>query len=93
MPADRKYLSSPGQRLLKISAGILGGYLVAVLFHNAIGALLENKEGLIVTSAYTSFLLWAILMVIAFLAKSGWKVWGVYLLLIIIFAGIIFLNK
>ncbi len=93
MPADRKYLSSPGQRVLKITAGILGGYLVAILFHNAIGVLLKNKDGLIITSAYTSFLLWAILMVIAFLAKSGWKVWGVYLLLIIIFSAIIFLNK
>ncbi|GAB3416391.1 hypothetical protein [Niabella aquatica] len=93
MPADKKYLSSLGQRILKISAGFLGGYLVAILFHNAIGILLKNKDGLIITSAYTTFLLWAILMVIAFLAKSGWKVWGVYLLLIIIFAAIIFLNK
>lgn len=93
MPADRKHLSSPGQRFLKISAGILGGYLVAVLLHNAIGSLLSNKDGLIVTSAYTSFLVWAVLLVIAFLAKSGWKVWGVYLLLILIFTGIIFLNK
>lgn len=93
MPADKKHLSSTGQRILKISAGILGGYLVTVLLHNAIASFLKNKDGLIVTSAYTSFLLWSILMVIAFLTKNGWKVWGVYLLLIFIFAGLIFINK
>ena len=93
MPADKKHLSSTGQRILKISAGFLGGYLVTVLLHNAIGSFLKNKDGLIITSAFSSFLLWSILMVVAFLAKDGWKVWAVYLLLILMFAGIIFLNK
>ncbi|MEM9649890.1 MAG: hypothetical protein AAF969_15535 [Bacteroidota bacterium] len=93
MPANPKHLSSPGQRVLKITAGILGGFLVTILFHNALGALLEEKGGLIITSAYTSFFLWAGLMVIAFLVKNGWKVWGIYLFLTILFGAIIFLNK
>ncbi|RZF61408.1 hypothetical protein [Sphingobacterium corticibacterium] len=93
MPADKKHLSSTGQRILKITAGILGGYFVSVLLHNAIGSILEDKDGLIVTSAFTSFLVWSFLLVIAFLAKNGWKVWAVYMLLILIFIGIIFLNK
>lgn len=93
MPADKRHLSSPGQRFLKITAGILGGYIVTFLFHNAIGVFLTNKDGLIVTSAYSSFLIWAGLLVIAFLIKNGWKVWGIYLLLIILFSLIIFLNK
>lgn len=93
MPANQKYLSSSGQRFLKISAGILGGFFVTIFFHNALGTLMEEKGGLIITSAYTSFLLWALLMVIAFLSKNGWKVWGVYLLLSIAFCAIIFLNK
>ena len=86
-------MSDPGQRLLKITAGILGGFLVTILFHNALGSLLVDKGGLIITSAYSSFFLWAALLVIAFLIKNGWKVWGIYLVLIVLFATIIFLNK
>ncbi|MEO1009655.1 MAG: hypothetical protein AAFX53_00020 [Bacteroidota bacterium] len=93
MPANPKYLSSPGQRLLKITAGILGGFALTILFHNALGSLLEEKGALLSTSAYTSFLLWGALMVIAFLAKNGWKVWGAYLLVIVVFGVVIFLNK
>ena len=93
MPANHKYLSSLGQRILKITAGILGGFIITILFHNALGSLFEEKGGILITSAYTAFLLWAALMVIAFLAKNGWKVWGAYLLLIVVFGAIIFLNK
>lgn len=93
MPANKKHLSSPGQRFLKITAGILGGLMVTILFHNAVGSLLTHKSGLIATTAYTSFVLWAILLTVAFLIKNGWKTWGLYLLLTIIFVGIIVLNK
>ncbi|MEM7485211.1 MAG: hypothetical protein AAF348_08380 [Bacteroidota bacterium] len=93
MPANKKHLSSSRQRFLKISAGILGGYLVTIFAHNALGSLLTEKGGLIITTAYTSFLLWATLLVLAFIAKNGWKVWGLYILLSIIFASIIFLSK
>lgn len=93
MPANKKYLSSTGQRILKITAGVLGGFLVTIFFHNAIGSLLEEKAGLIITTAYTSFIMWALLMVIAFLSKNGWKVWGLYLLLTLVFGIILFLNK
>lgn len=93
MPADKKHLSSPGQRFLKVSAGILGGYFVTVLSHNAIGSFLTNKDALIVTSAFSSFLLWAALLVIAILSKNGWKVWAVYMLLIVLFLAIVLLNK
>lgn len=93
MPANQKHLSSPGQRILKTTAGILGGFLVTIFFHNALGSLLEQKGALIITTAYTSFILWAALLVIAFLSKNGWKVWGIYLLLTLIFGVVIFLNK
>ncbi|MEM9078591.1 MAG: hypothetical protein AAGC43_16240 [Bacteroidota bacterium] len=93
MPANKKHLSSPGQRVLKITAGILGGFFVTIFFHNAVGSLIEQKGALIITTAYTSFILWAALLVLAFMAKNGWKVWGIYLLLTLLFAAIIFLNK
>ncbi len=93
MPANKKHLSNSGQRILKITAGIIGGYIVTVLFHNAIGGLLQEKEGLIITSAYSSFILWAALIVLAFLSKNGWKIWGIYILLIVLFVSLIFISK
>ncbi|BFP40767.1 hypothetical protein FGF1_16120 [Flavobacteriaceae bacterium GF1] len=93
MPANAKYLSSGGQRFLKTTAGILGGFIVTILFHNAIGTLLESKGGLIITTGYTSFILWAALMVVAFMVKNGWKIWGIYLLIIVLLGAVIFLNK
>ncbi len=93
MPANTKYLSSGGQRILKISAGFLGGFVITILFHNAIGSLLVEKGGLIITTAYTSFILWALLMAIAFLGKNGWKIWGIYLTLICLFGFVIYFSK
>ena len=93
MPANKKYLSNPKQRVLKITAGILGGLIVTILFHNAFASLLEDKGWLIITSAYSSFLVWIFLLVMAFMAKSGWKIWGIYLSLIIVFGITIYFNK
>ena len=93
MPANKKYLSSSRQRALKITAGILGGLIITILFHNAFASLLEEKGWLIITSAYSSFLVWALLMVIAFMSKNGWKIWGIYLSLIILFSITIYFNK
>ena len=86
-------MSGPGQRLLKVTAGILGGFIVTILFHNAIGSMLEFKGGLIITTGYTAFILWAALMVIAFMFKNGWKIWGIYLLCIVLLGIIIYFNK
>ena len=93
MPANPKHLSNSGQRFLKITAGILGGYFVTIFFHNALGSILHHKGALIITTAYTSFLMWASLLVLAFMSKNGWKIWGIYILLTLIFSGILFLNK
>ena len=93
MPANKKYLSSSRQRALKITAGILGGLIITILFHNAFASLLEEKGWLIITSAYSSFLVWILLMVIAFMSKNGWKIWGIYLSLIILFSITIYFNK
>lgn len=91
MPAKQEYLSSPGQRALKVSAGILGGFLLAIALHLVIGAFVENKGVLVITSAYSTFFFWILFMILAFLFKNGWRAWGAYLLGIGICAGIIFL--
>lgn len=93
MPANPKYLTkSKWQRFAKITAGILGGYLVSMSFHLALATWL-NQGSVIVTLSFSGFILWAVLLILAFLAKSGWKIWAIYLLLTLLFLGIIYLGK
>ncbi len=93
MPANAKYLTAnKWQRFLKISAGILGGYLVSVSVHLALAAWFDRSV-VIMTSAFSAFILWAALIVVAFLAKSGWKIWGLYLFISIVFLFIFYVGK
>jgi len=93
MPANPKYLTqSPWQRFAKITAAILGGYFVSVTFHLAIAAWF-NRANVLITMAYSGFILWVVLMIIAFLAKSGWKIWGLYILLSLCFSLFIYLGQ
>tara|TARA_R110002050_G_scaffold109796_1_gene221109 strand:+ start:34717 stop:35016 length:300 start_codon:yes stop_codon:yes gene_type:complete len=92
MPANPKYLSSNWQRFAKITAAIIGGYLVTVSFHLAM-AYIFNHVTIIITSTFTGFVLWVVLMIVAFLAKNGWKIWGIYLLATLAFSILIYLGK
>lgn len=93
MPANPKYLTqSIGQRFLKITAAILGGYLVSVSFHLALAAWFD-KTAIVMTMSFSGFILWVGLMIVAFLAKNGWKIWGIYLLLTLFFYLLIYLNQ
>lgn len=93
MPANPKYLTqSKWQRFAKISAAILGGYLVSVSFHLALASWF-NHVNIIITMAFTGFILWVALMIMAFLAKNGWKIWGIYLLLTLLFYSLIHLGQ
>ena len=91
MPANTKYLTaSKWQRFGKITAGILGGYFVAQTAHLALAAYLDHVMVLI-TSIFSMFILWAVLIILAFLAKSALKIWGLYLGLSILFSVLIYL--
>lgn len=93
MPANPKYLThSKWQRFAKITAAILGGYFVSVTFHLALASWL-NRANVLMTMAFSGFILWVALMVIAFLAKSGWKIWGIYILLTLVFSLFIYLGQ
>lgn len=93
MPANPKYLTkSPWQRFAKISAAILGGYVLTISFHLALAAWL-NHVNVIITSTYSSFILWAGLMIVAFLGKNGWKVWGIYLFATVVFGLIAYYGN
>ena len=93
MPANPKYLTqSKWQRFAKITAAILGGYFVSVTFHLALASWF-NRVNVLMTMAFTGFILWVALMVIAFLAKSGWKIWGIFILLTLVFSLFIYLGQ
>ncbi|MEL1241176.1 hypothetical protein [Flavobacterium flavipallidum] len=92
MPANPKYLTqSKWQRFAKITAAILGGYLVSISFHLAVGSWF-NKANTIITMAFSAFILWVALMILAFLAKNGWKIWLVYLTLSLLFLAVSYIG-
>lgn len=93
MPANPKYLTqSKWQRFAKITAAILGGYLVSISFHLALASFF-NQTNIIITMTFSAFILWVVLMIFAFIAKNGWKIGLVYLLISAILFGITYLSK
>ncbi|WP_159021445.1 hypothetical protein [Formosa sp. L2A11] len=92
MPANKKYLStSSWQRFAKITAGFFGGYFVTMSLHLALTAWTDSTT-VIITSAFSAFILWAILLMLAFLAKSGWKIWSIYIALTAVFSTLMYLG-
>jgi len=93
MPANPKYLTqSKWQRFAKITAAILGSYLVSVSFHLALASWI-NKTNIVITMVFSGFILWVALMIVAFLAKNGWKIWLIYLSLSLLFSVLLYLGQ
>lgn len=93
MPANPKYLSSGKQRAAKITAGLIGGYILSALFHFVLGNLLQNKAAVVATSVYTLYMLWMLLFIIPFVMKSGGKAWLYYTIGIVLLAVLAFLTR
>ena len=94
MPAKQEYLSSTGQRILKISAGILGGYMLAMAIHLFIAVIFPaHQTAVMLTATFSLFILWVVFMILAFMAKNGWKVWAVYLLATVVAGLFTYLLK
>jgi len=93
MPAKKEYLTTRGQRALKITAGLIGGYFLAVSFQMMVSVLIPYRIEAILTGAFSVFLLWVSFMVIAFLSRNGWLVWGIYLFSILFCGSIVYLLK
>lgn len=87
MPANKKYLSNPFQRFLKLTAGFFGGYFVMLYMHLCLTKWFD-KSDVLITTYITGFIAWGILLLVAFLSRSGWLIWGIYLLLIAVFYSI-----
>lgn len=92
MPANPKYLNpSFRSRFSKITAAILGGLLVTLALHLALAAWLD-KTTVIITSTFSAFILWVVLMMVAFMARNGLKIWAIYLGLTLIFGVLTYLG-
>ncbi|MEQ6118914.1 hypothetical protein [Reichenbachiella sp. MALMAid0571] len=93
MPANKKHLTQSGWiRFSKITAGFLGGFFVTISFH-LVFTIWFDQASVLITSAYSGFILWAVLMILAFLIKKAWKVWGIYMGLILVFSVVIYFGK
>lgn len=87
MPANPKYLTqSKSQRIAKISASVLGGFLIASILHLSIALWLTERKNLWATYSFSLFLIWCPLMLIPFLFNNGWKCWRIYGALILVFS-------
>jgi hypothetical protein len=86
MPANKKHLTkSPWLRLAKILAGVVGGYTVMFSFHMLLTKVFP-QENVVATSFFTGYILWVMLLLVAFLVKNVWKVWVAYALLTLLFS-------
>lgn len=92
MPANPKYLSNPWSRAGKISAAILGGYIVTMTIHMAFGILLEDKQPLVLTTIWSSWIMWIFFMILAFTFDKAWKAWALYTAITLLAGIVIYLN-
>lgn len=85
MPANPKYLNkSPWHQFAKITAGIIGGYIIAALLHLCLPLFLPYPKEVLITSIFTVFMVWCVFLIIPFLFTNGWKAWALYLIIIVI---------
>lgn len=85
MPAQNKYLSTRGQRAIKICTALVGAYLLTSGFHLFLTTLPQTREVFTILSGISFFVVWASLMVLVFLFKQAWKATMVYLALSLVF--------
>lgn len=93
MPANKKYLTrSPWHRTAKFIAAILGGYAITTFLHMLL-ALWFDKATVINTGSYSIYLLWITLMILAFLAKNGYKILALYFFISALLYGVFYLAS
>ena len=94
MPANSKYLTNhKGHRFAKISAGILGGFLITAGTMLAIASWTKAPKNIFISFVYLIYIEWCALILVAFLFKSGLKCWAWYGATIMLLAAIYLLGK
>lgn len=93
MPANKKHLNPAfHQRFAKITAGFIGGFALTIALF-LIPAVLTDHVIVLFTLKFAGFIVWGAFMIIPFLFKNGWKVWGIYLMAIVLLSSLLFLIK
>ena len=94
MPANQKYLTtSKWKRFTKITAGVFGGYTISASLHLLIALWSPYHKLVLITSVYSLFLVWMLFFTLAFLFKTPWKIWAVYLGIITVNCLAVYYSK
>jgi len=93
MPANSKYLTTKGQRAVKIVTALLGGYLLSASFHLFLAVFPATRDVVIILSSFSFFLIWGGLMIVVFLARNAWNALGLFLVLTVIFGSAFWILK
>ena len=91
MPAKKKYLSSGWKRFSKLLAVIFGTYAATAALHIAVAKNVSDDTPVLLTSTYSSFLLWVGLMVVVYLIRKAWVSWSILLGIVAICSVLIFM--
>lgn len=90
MPAKAKYLSSGWVRFSKVMAAVFGAYLASMFIHLGFAASVADDTPVLLTSAYSYFLVWVGLMIMVYMIKKAWISWAILASLCTIGATLIF---
>ncbi len=94
VPANKKYLTkSKWQKTAKISAAVLGGYLISLMAHLVLSMWLPDHRTVLITLQFSLYLLWIVLFIIPFLFRNGWKCWLIYGAVILVLGAAIVVEK
>ena len=86
MPANKEYLTRGAkERVAKVSAAVLGGFLVAVSSMIALAFWTENPKVVFMSYTYLMLIIWCALMLAAFLFRKAWQCWVVYGSIVLVF--------
>ena len=66
--------------------------MVTLSIHIALGAWFSPSY-VVVTGYFSLFLIWAVLMILAFLSRNGWKLWGIYILITLLLAAVNYITE
>lgn len=92
MPANKKHLSSPWHRILKITTGFGIGYIITQAFFMVLMNVWDARDA-ILTLEFAGFILWATLLILAFIAKNPYKILVLYTIISILLMGLVYLTE
>ena len=94
MPANKKHLETSGwQRFAKIMAAFPGGFLITVAMHMVLAVWTGDHRTILVTYAFTLFLVWITVLILPFLFRNGWKCLALYTGIILLLSLLIYWGK